>query len=47
VFTAAETKGVSGWKRKARLIPVIRDQVASILEGGRDAFIQRKELYEF
>ena len=28
-------------------VPVIRDQVASILEGGRDAFIQRKEKYEF
>lgn len=28
-------------------VPAIRDQVASILEGGRDAFIQRKEKYEF
>lgn len=32
---------------KAIDVPVIRDQVASILEGGRDAFIQRKEKYEF
>lgn len=28
-------------------VPEIRDQVANILEGGRDAFIQRKEKYEF
>ena len=28
-------------------VPAIRDQVASILEGGRDAFVQRKEKYEF
>ena len=28
-------------------VPLIRDKVASILEGGRSAFIQRKEKYEF
>lgn len=28
-------------------IPAIRDQVANLLEGGRDAFIQRKEKYDF
>ena len=28
-------------------IPAIRDQVASILEGGREAFMQRKEKYGF
>lgn len=28
-------------------IPVIRDKVASILEGGREAFMQRKEKYGF
>jgi ABC-type lipoprotein export system ATPase subunit len=28
-------------------VPAIRDQVANILEGGREAFIQRKEKYEF
>ena len=28
-------------------IPVIRDQVAKILEGGREAFLQRKEKYGF
>ena len=28
-------------------VPAIRDKVASILEGGRSAFIQRKEKYEF
>ncbi len=28
-------------------VPVIRDSVANILEGGRSAFIQRKEKYGF
>jgi len=28
-------------------IPVIRDQVADILEGGKEAFMQRKEKYGF
>ena len=28
-------------------VPAIRDHVAFILEGGREAFIQRKEKYEF
>ena len=28
-------------------IPLIRDQVASILEGGKEAFMQRKEKYGF
>lgn len=28
-------------------VPIIRDNVANILEGGRDAFIQRKEKYDF
>ena len=28
-------------------IPTIRDQVASILEGGKEAFMQRKEKYGF
>ena len=28
-------------------IPAIRDQVASILEGGKEAFMQRKEKYGF
>ncbi len=28
-------------------LPKTRDQVASLLEGGRDAFVQRKEKYGF
>jgi hypothetical protein len=28
-------------------IPAIRDQVTSLLEGGREAFMQRKEKYGF
>ena len=48
VFTAAENQGRLGLEAQGSIdVPVIRDQVASILEGGRDAFIQRKEKYEF
>lgn len=48
VFTAAENRGCLGLEAQGSIdVPVIRDQVASILEGGRDAFIQRKEKYEF
>lgn len=48
VFTAAENQGCLGLEAQGSIdVPVIRDQVASILEGGRDAFIQRKEKYEF
>lgn len=46
--TAAENQGRLGLEAQGSIdVPVIRDQVASILEGGRDAFIQRKEKYEF
>lgn len=48
VFTAAENQARLGLEAQGSIdVPVIRDQVASILEGGRDAFIQRKEKYEF
>lgn len=48
VFTATESQGSVGFDAQGSIdVPVIRDQVASILEGGRDAFIQRKEKYEF
>lgn len=48
VFTAVENQGHLGLEAQGSIdVPVIRDQVASILEGGRDAFIQRKEKYEF
>ena len=48
VFTAAENQGCLGLETQGSIdVPMIRDQVASILEGGRDAFIQRKEKYEF
>jgi len=48
VFTAAENQGCLGLDAQGSIdVPVIRDQVARILEGGRDAFIQRKEKYEF
>lgn len=48
VFTAGENQGRLGLEAQGSIdVPVIRDQVASILEGGRDAFIQRKEKYEF
>lgn len=48
VFTAAENQGCLGLEAQGSIdVPAIRDQVAGILEGGRDAFIQRKEKYEF
>ena len=48
VFTAAENHGCLGLDAQGSIdVPTIRDQVASILEGGRSAFIQRKEKYEF
>lgn len=48
VFTAVDGHGSLGFDAQGSIdVPVIRDQVANILEGGRDAFIQRKEKYEF
>ncbi|WP_054608959.1 hypothetical protein [Acidithiobacillus ferrooxidans] len=48
VFTAIENHGSLSFDAQGSIdVPVIRDQVANILEGGRDAFIQRKEKYEF
>ena len=48
IFTAAENHGCLGLDAQGSIdVPTIRDQVASILEGGRSAFIQRKEKYEF
>lgn len=48
VFSAAENQGCLGLEAQGSIdVPAIRDQVASILEGGRNAFIQRKEKYEF
>lgn len=48
VFTAVDNHGALGFDAQGSIdVPVIRDQVANILEGGRDAFIQRKEKYEF
>lgn len=48
VFTAMENHGLLTFDAQGSIdVPVIRDQVANILEGGRDAFIQRKEKYEF
>ena len=35
------------WNGFEGLLTFIRDQVANILEGGRDAFMQRKEKYEY
>jgi hypothetical protein len=48
VFTASGEQGSLDFDAQGSIdVPEIRDQVASILEGGRDAFIQRKEKYEF
>lgn len=48
VFTVEENKGSLGVNAQGSIdVPEIREQVANILEGGREAFIQRKEKYEF
>ena len=48
VFTAVDNHGSLSFDAQGSIdVPIIRDQVANILEGGRDAFIQRKEKYEF
>ena len=48
VFTAVENHGSLVFEAQGSIdVPAIRDQVANILEGGRDVFIQRKEKYEF
>lgn len=48
VFTSSGEHGSLGFDAQGSIdVPEIRDQVARILEGGRDAFIQRKEKYEF
>ncbi|WP_141717133.1 hypothetical protein [Burkholderia cenocepacia] len=44
----AENQGCRGLEAQGSVdVPVIRDQMANILESGRDAFIQRKKKYEF
>ncbi len=48
VFSAVEGHGCLGLDAQGSIdVPVIRVQVADILEGGKAAFIQRKEKYEF
>jgi len=48
VFTTEDGHGSLKYDAQGSIdVPTIRDQVANILEGGRDAFIQRKEKYEF
>jgi hypothetical protein len=48
VFTASENHGSLNFEAQGSIdVPTIRDQVADILEGGRDAFMQRKAKYEF
>jgi len=48
VFTSEDNHGSLEVDAQGSIdVPAIRDQVANILEGGRAAFIQRKEKYEF
>lgn len=48
VFTATESRGSLGADAQGSIdVPAIRDSVATILEGGKDAFMQRKAKYEF
>ena len=48
VFTQKDAHGSLGADAQGSIdVPAIRDSVAIILEGGRDAFMQRKAKYEF
>lgn len=48
VLTASENRGVLQPGHQGSIdVPYIREQAAEILEGGRAAFMQRKEMYEF
>ena len=48
VFTATDAHGRLGADAQGSIdVPAIRDSVATILEGGREAFMQRKAKYEF
>lgn len=48
VCTADESRANLNFDSQGSIdVPKIRDQVANLLEGGRFAFIQRKEKYEF
>lgn len=48
VFTATDAQGSLDADAQGSIdVPKIRDSVARILEGGRDAFMQRKAKYEF
>lgn len=48
VFSAKDLHGSLGAEAQGSIdVPRIRDDVATILEGGRDAFMQRKAKYEF
>lgn len=48
VFEATEDHGEMPLERQGSIdVPAIRDDVSRILEGGRDAFIQRKEKYGY
>jgi DNA repair ATPase RecN len=48
VFSATEEQGYMPLEKQGAIdVHAIRDEVSTILEGGRDAFIQRKEKYGF
>lgn len=48
VFSTEENRGCLEFEAQGSIdVALIRDQVARILEGGREAFIQRMEKYEF
>jgi AAA domain len=48
VFSATESRGSLDAAAQGSIdVPFIRDNVATILEGGREAFMQRKAKYEF
>jgi len=48
VFTATEDHGKLGKEAQGSIdVPAIRDEAARILEGGKEAFLQRQEKYGY
>lgn len=48
VFTASDGQGVLAAENQGSIdVPLVREEVAKILEGGKDAFMQRKAKYNY
>lgn len=48
VFTASDEQGILAPENQGSIdVPLVREEVAKILEGGKDAFMQRKAKYNY